>query len=73
MPWLKFKIKCCIFSLAKKCLKACTKHYAPVCGSDGRSYGNKCGFDIAHCENPSLRLVHSGRCKKGKLNFYSIH
>lgn len=40
----------------KPCI--CTKHYRPVCGVNGRTYGNSC---MARCAR--VRIRHQGRCK----------
>ncbi|KAK8384023.1 hypothetical protein O3P69_016038 [Scylla paramamosain] len=34
-----------------KCREECTKIYLPLCGDDGKTYQNKCLFDLANCRN----------------------
>ncbi|CAL4100024.1 unnamed protein product, partial [Meganyctiphanes norvegica] len=46
-----------------KCMKMCPKIFLPLCGSDGRTYGNKCVFEIEHCRNPRLKFRYHGMCK----------
>lgn len=45
------------------CDRACTREYDPHCGSDGKTYANKCIFNIGKCRNPLLELAYRGECK----------
>nr|KAF6481009.1 MARCO like [Molossus molossus] len=41
----------------------CHSIYKPVCGSDGKTYGNRCIFDEAkRLSNENLSLRHNGKC-----------
>uniref|UniRef100_T1IXA6 Large ribosomal subunit protein mL46 n=1 Tax=Strigamia maritima TaxID=126957 RepID=T1IXA6_STRMM len=44
----------------------CPLIYAPVCGSDGNTYSNKCFFGFAQKTKPTLTIKHSGICTKSK-------
>ncbi|MEY4541061.1 MAG: hypothetical protein RLZZ306_2818 [Bacteroidota bacterium] len=38
---------------------ACTLQYDPVCGCNGKTYGNACAADAS-----GIRVVYKGECKK---------
>ncbi|CAL1544352.1 unnamed protein product [Lymnaea stagnalis] len=45
------------------CMFACIALYDPVCGSDGKTYGNGCSLSSANCGVPEaskVTLAHKG-------------
>ncbi|XP_066948321.1 four-domain proteases inhibitor-like [Macrobrachium rosenbergii] len=48
----------------RECKLPCHKDYSPVCGSNGKTYGNACTLSIAACEDPYVHLAYQGPCKK---------
>lgn len=50
---------------AAACGKICERTLDPVCGSDGKTYGNLCVLEDARdCKNPDLKVAYDGECKK---------
>lgn len=41
---------------------ACSREYAPICGSDNVTYNNYCLFECAKQRNNALKIKHEGRC-----------
>ncbi|XP_055382794.1 U-Kazal-Dg21.2-like [Condylostylus longicornis] len=49
--------------VSSECNKICPLIYAPVCGSDGLTYGNMCDFEIRNCQsNFNLSVLKEGEC-----------
>ena len=47
-----------------KCPTICPNTYAPVCGSDKKTYGNKCQLDsVIGCEKKNIKFSYNGACK----------
>ena len=53
-----------------KCDKICTKEHKPLCASNGETYSNLCGFEIAQCKDRQLKKMYDGECRSdGKIPF----
>ncbi|XP_068725068.1 uncharacterized protein [Montipora capricornis] len=64
--------KCVKTSQGSVCIcppSACTMEYAPVCGSDGKTYSNACVLNATACErSQNITLVSQGKCNEDVEN-----
>jgi len=54
------------------CPKLCPNLWKPVCGDDGKTYSNKCQFNMTvHCSNTNVKLDYEGKCKERHPKCYA--
>ena len=53
----------------KSCQRFCTRDLELLCGSDGKTYNNRCLFQVAQCMEPTLTLVQHGACSTTRKLF----
>ncbi|XP_042227178.1 four-domain proteases inhibitor-like [Homarus americanus] len=47
------------------CNSSCIEIYQPVCGTDHKTYSNKCYLQLATCRsNGRIKFLHDGICEK---------
>ena len=56
--------------LDAECPEFCGEIYAPVCGTDGKTYPNECELKVHACytHDDNLKVKHDGECKGKSLS-----
>ena len=57
-------------AMETECPTFCPADWAPVCGSNGKTYSNRCRLEVASCrstmqDDPAIQMVHEGVCQEG--------
>lgn len=55
----------------KACSATCTRELMLMCGTDGKTYNNKCLLEAAMCEDKTIALNHTGPCD-GQRSFKAV-
>lgn len=49
----------------RSCRQYCPSIYQPICGSDGKTYANKCMLEVENClYKNNAAILHYGRCNR---------
>lgn len=57
---ISLKLQC---PFAGSCDIACAEIYAPVCGTDDKTYGNKCSMEREACvQKKNVTVAYDGEC-----------